>query len=163
MQTKLTWKKGVFSNSYRIFRDDVQIGKLQDKVLSQTIPGDLEDSAFLFRTKGFFRQHTEIIDSRENKIIGEITYNTWKTKATISINQKTLNWQYNNVWNTKWSLSAEEGIIINYAGSSTKGTIDSRTEDPLLILSGLFVTNYYWQASLAIFVAVLIPVWLTVF
>jgi len=162
MQTNLTWKKGGFSNLYRIYRADKQIGTLKDKSFNQIAYCEYEGKEYTFKTKGFFKQHTEIIDSRENTVIGKITYDSWKTKATISIDGKIINWQYNNFWNTKWSLSSEEGTAIHYAGSTVKGKIDSNADDPLLIVSGLFVTYYYWQISLAVIIAVLIPAWITV-
>ncbi len=35
-----------------------------------------------------------------------------------------------------------------------------KDDDELLILTGLFVSNYYWQTMVAVFVAVFIPIWL---
>ena len=159
MQTKLTWKKNFFSNLYIIYSNGQQIGQLKDKAFSQTANGELNGKEYTFRTKGFVRQHTEIIDNSTNKVIGEITYNNLMTKANISIDNKTINWKYNNLWNTKWSIFNQEGINIQYAGSSTSGQIDSNTDDALLLLIGLFVTNYYWQMTVAVLVAVFVPVW----
>ena len=109
-----------------------------------------------------FKQHTEIIDKSENKFIGEIIYHKWMTKATISVDNKTINWKYDNLWNTKWSIFNSEGIKIQYSGTSTSGQIDSNTDDALLLLSGLFVINYYWQMTVAVLVAVFVPIWSTV-
>lgn len=159
MQANLRWKKNLFSNSYIIYSNDEQIGKLKDKTFSQTANGELENKEFIFKTKGFLKQQTEIIDSIENRVIGEITYNNWMTKATITIDNKTINWKYDNLWNTKWSLFNSEGISIKYSGSSSSGQIDSNIDDPLLLLSGLFVTNYYWQMTIAFLVIVFVPIW----
>lgn len=52
-----------------------------------------------------------------------------------------------------------EGVNIKYAGSSASGQIDSNSADALLLLCGLFVTNYYWQMSVAMLIAVLVPIW----
>ena len=161
MQTNLTWKKGFFSNLYSIYQNGELIGKLKDETFSQNANGALQGKEYRFKSKGFLKQHTEIIDSNEEKVIGEINYNNWMTKATITINSKVISWKYNNIWNTKWSLFETEGINIKYSGSSTKGQIDSNVDDSLLILSGLFVKNYYWQMTIAILVAVLF-FWITV-
>jgi len=162
MQTKLRWKKHLFSNLYTIYSDGQQIGILKDKTFSQTANGLLNGKAYTFKTTGFFRQRTEIINSLENKLIGVITYNNWMTKALIFANNETINWQYDNLWNTKWSIFSSEGGIIKYSGSSTSGQIDSNIDDELLLLSGLFVVNYYWQMTIAVLVAVFVPVWLTI-
>jgi len=159
MRTNLKWEKGFFSNLYNIYSNGQQIGKLKDKTFTQTANGELNGEKYTFKTKGLFKQHTEIIDSLENKVIGEITYNNWMTKATISINGKTINWKYDNLWNTKWSISNSEGINIKYSGSSLSGQIDSNTDNSLILLSGLYVTNYYWHMAIVIFVAAFIPIW----
>ena len=162
MQLKLKWKKNIFSTLYSIYSNGQLIGSLKDKTFSQTANGELNGKEYLYKTKGFFKQHTEIIDSSENKVIGEITYNNWMTKATISVNNKMINWKYDNLWNTKWSVFNSEGVNIKYSGSSTSGQIDSNVDDALLILSGLFVTNYYWQMTIVVLVAVFLPIWTTV-
>ena len=161
MQTNLRWKKGLFSSSYDIYLNDKQIGKLKNNTFSQTADGELNGKKYTFKTEGFFNQHTEIIDNLENKVIGKITYNNWMTKATIIVNTKIINWKYDNLWNTEWSIFNYEGINIKYSGSSTNGQIYSNVDDELLLLSGLFVTNYYWQMTIAVLVAVFVPIWMT--
>jgi hypothetical protein len=161
MQTKITWKKNFFSNLYTIYSNGQQIGKLKEKTFSQTANGELNGKEYTFTTKGFFKQHTSIIDCSTNEVIGEIIYNNWMTKATIIVDNKKVNWKYDNLWNTKWSIYNSEGVHIKYAGSSTSGQIDSNVDDALLLLSGLFVTNYYWQMTVAVLVAALVPIWST--
>jgi hypothetical protein len=159
MQTKLRWKKNLFSSSTIIYSNGQRIGELKDKTFSQTANGELNGKKYSFKTKGFFKQQTEIIDGFENKVVGEITYNNWKTNAIISIDNKTINWKYDNLWNTKWSIFDSEGINIKYSGSSTSGQIDSNIDDSMILLSGLFVTNYYRQMTVAVLVAVFVPIW----
>ncbi len=112
--------------------------------------------------KVFFNQQTEIHDAINNKVIGNITYNGWMTKATLSILDKKINWKYDNLWNTKWSIFDSNGIDIKYSGSSLKGQIKSNTDDDLLLLSGLFVINYYWQITIIIIFVTFIPIWTSV-
>ena len=47
---------------------------------------------------------------------------------------------------------------MNNSGSWTKGEIDSNVNDELMVLCGLFVTNYYWQMIIATLIAVFIPI-----
>jgi len=162
MQAKFLWKKGIFSSTYNIFFNEQQIGKLKDKLFSQSSVGEINGKEYTFKTKGFFKQHTEIFDIQTNQPIGEISYNNWMNKAIITIQEKTANWKYKNIWNTKWEVTNKEGLKINYTGSSTKGKIESNTENDLLLLSGLFITNYYWQITIVI-LASQIPIWVSVF
>jgi hypothetical protein len=159
MKTSLTWTKGVFSNLYKIYAGGDSIGDLKESSFSQSAKGSIRGREYLFRTHGFFNQSTEIIDSLNHKIVGKIQYNSWRSKATITLNGKTINWKYDNVWNTQWSLSDSDGTVMRFNSSTTKGQIDAGPDDELLVLTGLFVKNYYMQmAFVVIFIAVIIPV-----
>ena len=158
MQTTLRWKRNFFSNLLSIHSEDRQVGELREKPFAQISEGELHGKKYSFKTKGFLNQYTEIIDSIENKVIGEIHYSSWMTKATISIDSKKSSWKYDNMWNTKWSIFNSEGIDIKYSGSSTSGQVESNIDDELLLLSGLVVTNYYWQLTMIIIFIVLIPI-----
>lgn len=157
METILTWKKGIFTSTFNIYSNGQLIGKLKNKTFSQSADGELNGMKYAFKTKGIFKQHTQILDNQSNNMIGEIAYNNWMTKATLSIQNKKTYWKYENIWNTKWSIFNSEGIQINYSGSSGSGKIESNTKDDLLLLSGLFVINYYWQMTIAILIVVLGP------
>ena len=162
MPSKIHWKKKLISRSYAIYSSNQLIGQLREKVFSQTSTGELNDKEYKFITSGFFKQVTSIVDTKENKKIGEISYGTWMTKATFYINNKTYYWKYDNLLNTKWSVYNEEETEIKYYGSYTNGIIEANTDDSLLLLSGLYVKNYYLQTTIAVMIAVFIPVWITV-
>jgi hypothetical protein len=154
MRKRYTWKKGTFSDTFKIYANNRQSGKLKNKTFSQTATGEINGKNYTYKTKGFFRQHTEIIDDTNGSVIGEISYNDWMTKAFISLDKKEYTWKYDNHWNTKWSIKSFDRVLIKYRGSSTGGEIDPDVDDDLLLLTGLFVTNYYWQATLFILIAV---------
>jgi len=159
MKNNLTWSKSLFSSLYQIYSNGKQHGNLVDKPFSRTTKGMFNSKEYLFRNTGFFNQKTEIVDCSDNNVIGEIDYNSWRSKATVSINERTYLWKYDNFWNTRWSLSDPDGVSVRFNSSTTRGQIDAETEDGLLLLSGLFVKNYYLQkAFVVIFVAVIIPV-----
>ena len=161
MKTKLYWKRGIFNNTYKIYSENNMIGCLKERSLSQLAEGEINGKRYTYKTKGFLNQKTQIIDAENNKLIGRITYGSLNTKAKIEYSENIYNWKYNNIWNTKWSILAEN-IHIDYKGSSTKGEIEYDKENDLLVLTGLFITNYYWQISIAVMVAIFIPVWLAV-
>ena len=84
-------------------------------------------------------------------------------KATIAFKDRTINWKYDNGWQTKWSLYDDQGTLMKFASRNfSKGSIEYVEEDDLLVLTGMFVTNYYQQAMIAIMVAVFIPIWVAV-
>ena len=158
MKNNLTWSKGLFSSLYQIYSNGKQHGNLVDKPFSRTTKGMFNGKEYLFRNTGFFNQKTEIVDCSDNNVIGEIDYNSWRNKATVSVNGRTYNWKYDNLWNTRWSISDSNGKSIKFNSSTTKGHIDAYTDDGLLVLSGLFVKNFYLQAAfVVILIAVIIP------
>ena len=158
MKNYLRWKKPFFSDSYSIYSANQIVGILKDKTFSHSATGKLKGKEYTFKTIGIFKQTTKIIDNSENKVIGTIDYSNWMTKATLSISGKSIFWKYDNCWNTRWSIHNNKDIEIKYAGSSSGGTIECNYDDPLLILCGLFVTNYYWQVSMAVMVAIFVPI-----
>jgi len=158
VQNNFNWKKGIFSDTYRVYSNNQHIGELKNRTFSQSSPGKINGNSYTFRTKGFFKQHTEIIDNSDNSVIGEIAYSNWMTKAFISINEREHIWKYDNIWNTKWSIRDSDNEIINYKGSSSSGQIESDANNDLLLLTGLYVTNYYWQMTVVILIAVLTPI-----
>lgn len=159
MKTSLKWTKGVFSNLYKIYDNGDFIGDLKERSFSQSAKGSIRGKDYLFRTHGFFNPVTEIVDSTSKKIVGKIQYNSWRSKATVTLNGKTINWKYDNVWNTKWSLSDSDDTIVKFNSATTQGHIEARLDDELLVLTGLFIKNYYMQmAFFVIFIAVIIPI-----
>jgi hypothetical protein len=162
MQTIIHWNKSFFSNTYNLFSKGQLLGQLKENTLSQTATGELNGIKYIFKTKGFLKQHTEIIDAINGNRIGEITYNNWMTKATLFTRDNSSFWRYDNIWNTRWSIFDTKGLEIKYTGSSSKGQIISNTDDALLLLSGLFVINYYWQTTIVVLVAVFVPIMVSV-
>jgi hypothetical protein len=163
MSTILSWKRAAFSTTYQIFSGERSIGQLENQSFKQTSKGSISKQKYTFRTKGLFKQETRILDADSNKEIGKISYNSMMTKATIELQDRTLYWKYDNAWQTKWRIYDEKHSLVKFAGRSTKGSIEFEQADDLLVLTGLFVTNYYQQAMIAVFVAVFIPIWVTLF
>ena len=161
MKTILNWKKGPFSTTYQIFSGEETFGHLKEHAFKQSADGMIRQKRYRFKTTGLFKQKTRITDGDTGLEIGTISYNSWMSKATIRFTDRTIYWKYDNGWQTKWSMFDDQGIHMKFAGGFSKGTIECEEPDDLLVLSGLFVTNYYRQIGIAVIVAVFIPIWLT--
>ena len=157
MESHLTWEKGIFKSSYELFEGGMCVGRLKPDTWIRQGNGELNGKKYLFETKGFFNQETLIINATTNIPAGKIIYNTWKTKATIEYNNKIVSEKYDNGWNTKWSISDSAGPLVRYYGSFTKGEIEVLSYDELPILTGLYITNYFWQISSAVIVTAFLP------
>ena len=155
---KLNWKKNILSAQYDITSDDKPIGSLFNNTFSQSGVGTLNGKKYTFKTVGFLNQYS-LIYNQQNEQIGSIEYNTWMTKAKLTFANNEFYWRYNNWMYSKWSISNSDGVLIKYFSSTKKGTIESNVEDEILLLSGLFITNYFKQLIIAIMVAAFVPIW----
>lgn len=158
----MNWTKAAFSSTYKIFEHGRQIGHLHDRTFKQRSEGEIRGQKYLFKTQGVFKQQTQIIDLQTEQQIGSIQYNGWMNKAEIKLHERSCHWKYDNGWQTKWSISDDRGQSIRFAGGMTKGMVEGHKPEDLLVLTGLFVTNYYTQAGIAVFVAVFLPIWISV-
>lgn len=159
MTTNLKWERSFLSSISRISSDGRLIGNLDIRAFSNTDIGILNGEKYFFRARGLFSRHTEIVNAKDHTMVGKITYSNWRSKATLITRDKTVYWKYDSIWHNRWSISNFSGIGIKYAGSSSRGQIESNTDDALLILSGLIVPNYYRQVSIAVMIAIFIPIW----
>lgn len=157
MKTILHWKKAPFNSTSRIYSAEGEIGQLRENPWKQMAEGELNSRKYQFRTRGFFNQHTEIVDPGTNYIVGKIEYNSLRSSADISYLGQRFRWKYDNVWQTRWSITDERNHRIDFHGRMVNGTIEGVDITEFLVLSGLFVTNYFIQSTLVIFVAIFVP------
>lgn len=158
----LTWTKKILSDDYHIYDGPKQIGYLKNSSFSQMSHGTINGVRYIFKTKGFFNQETTIIDGSTMQPIGQIRYNSWMSKAQITYGAKLINWQYSNAWNTKWTLTDNKGLRYYCQKSGNGGTINVNEQDDILTLTSLFVTNYYQQMTIAVMIAVFMPIYISV-
>jgi hypothetical protein len=161
MKTTLIWKKGLFNKTYRIYSNNSPIGKLVERTWSSSADGEINNKKYQFKTQRFFKQKTQIIDTENNSVIGTIVYNIFMTRATIEYLGQKAYWKYSNIWNTQFSITDLGGNKISYRGTSFNGKLEFNQPNDLLVLTGLFVTNYYWQLSVATLIIIFIPIWAT--
>jgi hypothetical protein len=163
MKTILNWKKGLFKSIYEIFSDSILVGYMNERSWTQSSHGELYGEKYYFRIKGFFKQEIEVFNNDNSNPIARITYNSWMTKSKIEYSGKTYFWKFDNFWGTSWSLYNAEGLQIKYNCSSSRGRIEYDLKDNLLVLTGLYINNYYRQTTLVTMIAVFLPVWMSVF
>ena len=156
MKTKLTWKKKLLGNTSEIFLGETAVGKLIEKTWTQSAEAELKGEKYQFLTKGFLNMETLIIDAADKMIIGKITYNSFRTTAQIEYRNKQYSWKNNNWLNSKWSLTNNEDVQIEYSGGPFKGRLETDSNEFGLILTGLFVSNYFQQSMVAIFIVMYI-------
>lgn len=147
METHFTWRTKFLKNSYEISEYENQAGELKSAGWKRRSAGDLKGVKVLFEIKGFFGKEFLIKNPEDDSVIGHITFNTWRTKATISLREKEYKWQYDNFFHSKWSISDENGAMVKYQGHFKSGDITSYIKDERLILAGLYIKDYLRQQA----------------
>ncbi len=156
MEFKITWKKKWISSNYELYKDNRLIGDLVTKPFSTSATGQLHNINLRFQMRGFLNQKTEIVDTNTNKTIGNITYNTLKTRASIQLYDEIIEWRSLNWNNTKWGITNGSIGIANSWNRMFSGEIISRNENPIYILLGMFIAEYFSRSTVAIFVALFV-------
>lgn len=107
----------------------------------------MNGKAFEFRNSGIINLKTEVTEKVTGKLVATIRYNSFQTKATIDTDERRLLWKSKNLIGSKWEMENSRGERIIYKGFNQKGVIETETEDEMLLLTGLFARNYYWQSA----------------
>lgn len=158
MKFKLYWSKKLLSGSYNIFLHYNTIGSLKQRYFSQSAKGIMNGKSYSFKTTGFLHKRISIINHNSNEIVGNISYSNRMNTARIVVRSTTWHWKYENRIISRWCIFNSEGGSIKYAGSSTSGKIESETDDDLLVLTGLYLTNYYRQMIILFLLLAFIPI-----
>jgi hypothetical protein len=149
METHLTWKKKFFSSIYEISQYENAAGELKSIGWKRKSIGELNGKKVLFEIKGFFDKDFLISNPDDSSLIGKIVFNTWRTKATITILEKAYSWQFDSFFHSNWSISNENGYLVKYESHFKNGDINSYTNDEILILTGLYIREYLQQRAAA--------------
>jgi hypothetical protein len=156
--TKLEWKNEFFSNQTTITKNNKKIGILESLRFSDTTKLEVQAKKYVFKKKGFLSNEFLIKDSLEKKTIGTIKYELFKTQATLKLDEKFFIWKQNGFWKRSWILTDTKNIICKYSKTSSGGQIEAFNDDYLLILTGLFITNYYLRTFILFLIIILIPI-----
>lgn len=156
MQNTLSWKKGLFKCTFQLFAGGYPVGQLKDSEFSRTAHGRLNNKEVAFRRCEGWRTKVEILDKKDTSRIGQISFNPWYPKATIHLGNQEVYWSFSNLWETRWKITDSEGLIVTYKGWSGKGEMTIMEQDDLLVLAGLYISNYYWRLA-AILFAIILP------
>jgi hypothetical protein len=155
MTPHLTWKKGNFSDKYILMADGTQRGSLKRGAWSRNTAGILEGRKYTFKRKGVFHQHTIIYDQETNEEVGNIDFNSWRSRATLTLpTGETYHWKYLNFRQSSWSLADDNDTFVTYRASffSNTGDITGNTSNEVLLLTGLYIARHYFESAAVVVV-----------
>lgn len=150
MKTTYTLKGSVFSNSTKIFSNDIPVGNFNKSAFSNICYSEINGKKLIFKTKGIFKQYTEIIDSDTKEVIGRIKYNNLHFYANIELYSNSYDWKYEDFFNSKWSISNSNNLETVVDNFINKNSIECVNNNDILVCAGLFALNYYLVTTLTL-------------
>ncbi|RYG16661.1 MAG: hypothetical protein EOO07_12785 [Chitinophagaceae bacterium] len=156
MQRLLTWRKGLFDSNYQLYTNSEIKGSLIFSSWKNNARG-IALKNYYFTTEGFLNPVTKIRDENHNEI-AKINYNSWKLKATLTFKDlEHASWSFSNGWLSEWTITNHRDKQIHYQSSAGTGVVHSDNEDELMMLSGLFIREFFSRALLIIILVIVVP------
>jgi hypothetical protein len=158
MEHYLTWRKGLFDSNYQVYDQSQIRASLFFGSWKNDARGIALSKNYYFTTEGFLNPVTRIRDENLQEL-GIITYHPWQLKATLTFNHEIhASWAYTNGWLSNWRISDHREKQIQYHASTAAGTILTNNDDELLLLSGLFVREFFSRIMILILIIFLFPI-----
>lgn len=158
MSKFINWKSNWFSGNFQLFADGVQKGAITFATWRSDAESMFEDKNYFFSNEGFWQSCTKVTDRKTKEVVAMITYDTWKSKAVISLKSgEQYEWKSTNLRRSQWTVSNYKDAHIAYSASNNFGAISSDTDNELLIIAGLFIKQIYKKRAIVLF-ACIIPV-----
>ena len=148
----LQWTSTMSGKETRIFRGKLIAGLLKRSLWKEDAYGELNGHMMQFKTTGFWKRKTQILDIEGTRELGFIEYNSWKTSAVITYEDKSYEWTFDSWMRKNWKIKSGEDQAV-YSKISTwknKGNIEVENISPAIVLAGLFVYGYFQKITAAV-------------
>jgi len=154
----INWRSNWLSGDFQLFVDGIQKGMISFGSWRSDAEGVFDDKNYFFSNVGFWQSRTNVIDRKTNELVAVITYDSWKSKAVISLKSgERYEWTSTGIWKSQFTVSNYNNERITYNASSYSGAISSDTDNELLIVSGLFIKHIY-NKRLVTLIACFMPI-----
>lgn len=147
----LKWESTFSGNETRIFRGKLIVGLLKRSTWKDDAQAELNGHMVRFKTKGFWKPSTKILDIEGTKELGQIEYNSWKSTAVITYEDQTYEWAFDSWMWKAWHIKNSEGQAVYLKTNiwKNKGDVEAENISPAVILAGLFVYSYFQKMAAA--------------
>jgi hypothetical protein len=141
----VTWKSRSWSKQCQIFRDRIIIGILRKQRWSGHGYGEFNGAMLRFRSKGLFRMGAVIYDIEGQRELGGITFNRWRSSASITYEGQVYEWKYGSWKRNAWVIS--NGLdYAKYRNTDfwrNEGVIEIEYLHPAIVLTGLYIQECF--------------------
>lgn len=132
-----TWKSNFFSSKITILRNHKNIGYFSINFFEVTRM-ELLHQNYRFKTTGFVRNTFEVYLPGVSAPIARLVFHSWRRSVTIEYKQTEYQLKYDSLLGSRFKLYHDNKRIYNYHPSFSQGTIQTDTDDPLLITLGIY-------------------------
>jgi hypothetical protein len=134
------WKNNLLGTKSNLYCNGTIIGSLKSIGCNLDAQVSIHNDQYSFKNKGLLNPYTEI-RNQQNELIGDIEYNVWTSKATISLINKKYTWSPKNMWMTSWQIENEQGEVVEIKPSSLSngGKIESYEHSELILSISLYL------------------------
>jgi len=154
MEQQLAWRKEVFNSHYQLYVNGEIKGSLLFNNWSNSARG-IARKNYYFLTQGYFNPVTIIRDENFSKI-GEIHYHFWKLKSSVHLHtDQHAFWSFSNGRLSQWSITRHTEQV-RYQAKTGSGLIYSNTEDELLLLTGIYIREFFSRTLITLLMLILI-------
>lgn len=152
---QLVWRKGVFDSNYQLYDNGDIKGSLIFSSSKNNARG-IASKNYYFTSEGYLNPLTKIRDEHHQEI-GIIHYELWKLKASVVFSdQSHAFWSYTNGRLSQWSITHHTRQI-HYYSSTGAGTIKYDEENEILMLTGIFIREFFSRLIILLLAIIIIP------
>jgi len=138
-----TCKNSWGDNQIRLFQDLNEIGFIKTKGWTgSSFIGMLKGTTYLFESKGVLSNDFNVFDE-QYQLVESIQYSYWKSTVKVFFENRELLWRPTNLFQTKWELVDENGLIVKLDSDFNTGNLISSNENEFLSFLAMFLKFKY--------------------
>ena len=156
MNYDFNWNKDTFDSKYQVFSQGLLKYALNFESWHNSAIATTQTGIYLFKTQGFSKPESLLVNNR-NEVLAVITFNLLSLNATIKFTEGSkFKFLYRKNWISEWSLNNGADKQVFYKARTGNGLVKSNIDDELIILTGLYIKEYFSRLLLLIIALVLI-------
>lgn len=145
----LHWKSSLGGKEIRIFNEKQIVGILKSEVLTTSAYGELYGSMLRFKSKGFWKKATEILDIEGQRKLGDVKYNLLKGTAELSYEDYSYEFRYDSWLRRSWQIknSEETSSFVKTSIWRNEGNIENDDLPKPVLLTALYIHEVFQSLS----------------
>lgn len=143
MDHEFNWKKDTLDSKYQIFSKGLLKYALNFESWHNSAIATTQNGIFLFKTQTFGNTETLLVDNK-NVVLAAIKFNITSFNAVVKFTdggEFKFVYQRNRI--TEWSLNNGLDKQVFYRANTGSGLVKSNIDNELIILTGLYIREYY--------------------